>query len=773
MKKIACLSLFAYMLVNVSSLNAAPPTSGAYVNDPVNSYVQDQALEPIENVSMVMCFMGSLRAEQKIGAGNYNALVDKSKCENKGESGGSSSAGASSVVEYTSAVVNATRADTSSPMRVKAWIDWREKEGQDPLTIFTSSSVTKGASDTAPNGNLTMDFAGYLVGSTTRKMRGQLVVTDSTITFAETGQFEGTFTSKLTLTQSGVTSGSGRVSQSLTGTPRDALETYDSVFAYNSTHFTRKKGSGVQQCFARSKDLADVSVWRYGVYKSDGSRLELANPGFPLTYTTGGQTYWGYAGFYGIYFPDTALNALAAAGPSATVTSQDGATNYTYSKVGGKLTKLTRSEATLNEIKGLKIGWVWLNDCNNDGCTGSTYNIEWNGTNLIKTEKQKNDGNWESANDAVISTTAQIASYQTALYGWSEALGGQVIIDVPSSGFSGSTKVTYSTRANVSASDASSLTLICVNECLKNTNDMSAALPSDPFIPIDTPAGTPQTRNWSAVAGAAKVLYKFSGGMMYVHSIGGTTQSGSQNVDASNSSTFTTSGTNAKLSGNYQWGLRTGLLVAAQDGNGLAPASIRCDINGNQVDGGSYICPNLFQNLTEAYEWETGPNSWNQNATLTRSGASSAVVFDPPKRLTITLSTANSTAATGKVGSKLQLDYQGFGDLHGIPGECYNPLDNAKGPCDSTTYTNWAPEFSLKAGAEVTEKVGGAITTYYVKPIDQEMRFAKVADSNCSSLTLPIAATLPDIPTGADAKDLIGEPPAVTSAPAVIHGVVQ
>jgi hypothetical protein len=176
--------------------------------------------------------------------------------------------------------------------------------------------------------------------------------------------------------------------------------------------------------------------------------------------------------------------------------------------------------------------------------------------------------------------------------------------------------------------------------------------------------------------------------------------------------------------------------------------------------------------LADTYEWETGPNAWNQNATLTQSGSSSPIVFDAPKRLKVTLSTANSTAGSSKIGSSLQLDYQGFGNLHGIPGGCYNPMDNSKGPCDSTTYTRWAPEFSLRAGAEI-EDASDSTKKYYVKPIDQEIRFAKVADSNCSSLTLPTTATLPSIPVGDDAKSTLGPQPTVTSAPAVIHGVVQ
>jgi len=392
------------------------------------------------------------------------------------------------------------------------------------------------------------------------------------------------------------------------------------------------------------------------------------------------------------------------------------------------------------------------------------HTIEWNGTNLVKTEKQKPNGDFESANNAVISAITQRNLFQNTIYGYSEALGGQIMFEIPSSGsFSGSQAVNFSTRSTVSAADAANLTLICVSECLDTTSGMSTKLPStEPFVSIGG-----STRNWSGVLASSAKLYKFSNGMMYL-----TATSAGNEVDASNSSVFNSSGNNAKLSGNYQWGLRTGLLVAATDGSGTAPNSVRCDNSGNQSNTGTYVCPHLFQSLVETYEWETGPNAWNQNATLTQSGSSSPVVFDAPKRLKVTLSTGNSTAGSSKIRSSLQLDYQGFGDLHGIPGGCYNPMDNSKGPCDSTTYTRWAPEFSLRAGAEI-EDASDSTIKYYVKPIDQEIRFAKVADSNCSSLTLPTTATLPSIPVGDDAKSTLGPQPTVTSAPAVIHGVVQ
>ena len=71
-------------------------------------------------------------------------------------------------------------------------------------------------------------------------------------------------------------------------------------------------------------------------------------------------------------------------------------------------------------------------------------------------------------------------------------------------------------------------------------------------------------------------------------------------------------------------------------------------------------------------------------------------------------------------------------------------------------------------------------TTYYVKWLEREIRFARKPLSVCDTagLTVPSGITLP---TAADLKDpsdpasdvYIGARPSVTSAPRVIHGEVK
>jgi len=82
--------------------------------------------------------------------------------------------------------------------------------------------------------------------------------------------------------------------------------------------------------------------------------------------------------------------------------------------------------------------------------------------------------------------------------------------------------------------------------------------------------------------------------------------------------------------------------------------------------------------------------------------------------------------------------------------------------------------------ANTASTVTNGGTTYLVKWLDREVRFAKKAPSVCTSagVTLPSGLTLP---TSSDLKDptnpssdvYIGDKPTVTAAPRVIQGDVQ
>lgn len=742
------------------------PASGAYLTDPENSYVQDEALKSIQTVNMIMCFMGSLRPEQKVGSGAYLALVDKGKCHDKSGGESSTSTGSNATVEYVKAIVNSSRASDTAPLVAKTWIEMKEEESGSQFIqdAYVLTTVNEGASSSNPNGNFSMEFSGYHRGTGANLMRGTLSASGSTISFYESGNYGGgPYTTALNLSQSGSTSGSAVVRQVDNGT------TTDVKLAYNSTHFMRDLGDGIPLCFSRAARDGSTSVWRYGVYKSDGSRLDLSSPGFTINYVApagrpdAGVTYWGYAGFHGISFPD-----FASLASGDTVTNPATGVNYTFSKVGGKLTKLTRKTTTLGDLRGQPLR-VWLPDSVGNNWTEVVLKWDASQGQLLKTEliQCSQTGCVNSA------TTGSVAPGDLpvglkSLDGWSDVVGGSFSIEVPSAlAFSGSTNVSFRTREVVPPAQAASLTLKCVKECLAGGVALSNAVGNNgsgtPFLALNYGRQTSSTWYQGPIATGSAVSYTFNASGMMIEAGSGTS------VDAS--------GMN-NLSGRNEWGLHTRDLIVD------SPA-VKCDSSGGN-SAATHYCLDLIQKADVTYEWETGPNNWNQLSSLAPSGGS-AITFSPPIKLVGTMSSVNSTLAAGdsRLGSKVYFDYPGFGDLWGIPGSCYDSRDNSSVVCgdpnhwanslEERRYQRYAPDYSLKKGAVVTSLDGR--TNYFVKPLDQEIRFRKVATNVCTSagLSLPTTAPTASASTAADPRTTIGAtaPTPASSVPAVIHGVVQ
>jgi len=122
------------------------------------------------------------------------------------------------------------------------------------------------------------------------------------------------------------------------------------------------------------------------------------------------------------------------------------------------------------------------------------------------------------------------------------------------------------------------------------------------------------------------------------------------------------------------------------------------------------------------------------------------------------------------------LQYGGFGNLWGIPGSCVSSLTNQPVSCDQQT-ARYVPEFVIPYDA-VTGQVSDGTSTYLVKWLDREIRFARKSLSACSGLTLPSNVTLPTSAVLKDPSDpisdiYIGTKPTVTTEPRVIQGEVM
>jgi hypothetical protein len=180
------------------------------------------------------------------------------------------------------------------------------------------------------------------------------------------------------------------------------------------------------------------------------------------------------------------------------------------------------------------------------------------------------------------------------------------------------------------------------------------------------------------------------------------------------------------------------------------------------------------------YTWSTGTGQWNQSMWLTKNSDSSVVALDPPQNIDYVVP---SGAAYGVWANKtIKLQFNGFGNLWGVPGYCVNPVDNSAVDC-STPNTRYVPMFSIPDGATMT--LNG--TSMIVKALDAEVRLTDLgvvgtdaaATTACGGMTLT-----PATPPSSGERDVsylngtggvysIGAKPTVTAAPKVVDGVVQ
>lgn len=767
--KLKSLSLAVALACSSTGFAIAAPTSGAYVTDPQNEWVQDKLSEAISTPNTITCFMSALRADAMVNQGNYVALIDFEKCESskRGEDNSSSTnAGASAAVNYTRVVVNSARATNNDPMVVKVWFPLAAGgPGGATMAMFAQASVTESPSSTNPNGGFSMSFCGVpanqanpLLGACSMT-QGTLSASGTTMTFSEAWSDGSTpSTTKLTISRAADgSSGSGRVTTT-------GWSVGDNFFAFDAGYFKRGT-SGSNACFSRDRSNAKYSTWRYGVYNGNGSRLGLTNPGFNIQATLSGETYWGHAGFWGVFLPSNVLNSGSVTTVNRMTPGSNATTTYDLTKSGGKLYKMTKATSTLDATKGQSMmTWLPANVVSGDS-SGGQYELTWNGANVLAVRKQgvcdQNGCAWTDLSGTSPQVTASslrtAAPWMQALQGWSQSAGGEVRVAVPQSGeFSGSTPLATRTREVVlPGSVGAPANLVCASRCPKGGLQASDFTSGSPYqnITFNNWGGGTTTVNsefsFQPVATGNAINYSFpsTGLLMF----------GGSAVDASA----------LTLTGNNQWGFQSGRLVEA--GSASYTAS-RCASGSQyqQSDTGNSLCPGLIDDAPVFYTYETGPNPWNRYIGLSSGGT--PVTFDPPKSFNLTVTTGNTTESADSplINSIIRLDYNGFGELHGIPGKCVSSVTNLPETCgNGSANQRWVPAFSIRDGAELTN--GG--TTYYAKYLDREMRFGKVADGNCSSLTLPAGATLPGAPS--DDPRSNGLSPTVTDAPKVVHGVVQ
>jgi hypothetical protein len=747
-------ALAAAALLSAPAL-AAPGENSPYRTDAQHSHVEDATSQGIAQVNMITCFMSSMRPDALVNQGNYVALVDKKKCDPNSRSDTSNATSdnaGSNAASYMNSIVDWTRASNADPMRVKVWIDQAEKDFA--ATIFVNISATEAPTAANPYGVFRLDYCGRATGVGGCLMNGFLEGSTNGISYYERELHDGGNTTALKLIAASTDNGAGALQLSQQG------QQMGYRFAYDASLFRRSDG-GSDQCFSRLADDPDtgMSVWRYGLYDAaSGERVTLRS-GFPIEYTAGdGKTYNGQIGYYGLSLPPDAASRLVS---GATVQRVEYVpdqaptkTPYTLVKADGRLMKYTKKTRTLASADKLKFN-TWVSDATGlfDGALSNhQYEMYWDdAAGAFKATGTMECGdNGCQTRDLDSEKTVAPAYFvpQGGARGWSQALGGEVFI--PLAGLSGPVDsahvdVIYRVQDLVYPAQMPSA-LYCLREC-PTAASMQAyfaggSTTSSPFVDSTF-------NRWQPTGADGVVSYSSDAVNALLR-------------DAANAPLTFNDSAALQARPQYRWGVRTGRLFAS-----LADA--QC------VDNPSLYCDNRVDQLDVYYQWETGPNQWNQFAAV-KDGAGNIVSFDAP--LQVTYSVPAGAQYGAYAGKSIVLQYGGFGDLWGIPGKCVSRLTNEPVSCE-TQDARYVPAFVIPYD-EVAGRLSNGSKSYLAKWLDREIRFAKkdVAVCAAAGVTLPSALTLPDASGLANPSDpassiYIGDKPVLVSAPRVIDGDVK
>ena len=731
----------AAALLAATAAQAAPPSSSPYVTDPQNLNVQDQTAQGIGSLNMVLCVIGSMDPGDMVNTGPYLALVDMNKCQSDKGGGSAASAGATN---FANAVVNVTRASNSDPMIAKVWLSFTEQA--DPVTVFAHLSATQSPASAPPYGAFRMDYIGEKGGQV--GFNGYIdSTTPGVIKFLELG--EQSSSTALAMSASSTTSGSGTMHIDGGGNG-GAGGAVDFNFAYNPGFFHRSDGTH-DQCFDRSKANASIAVWQYGTYNaSDGTRVDQANPGFPVLASSGGNSYYGFANYWGINFQGFDIpDGTPVSGVTVTDQRPGNTTAYALNKVGGKLTQWTQASATLSALDGIPFTYgadLTGLTSGNPAVTGfNSWVLQWNSTagnfTVVGVQSCGNNGCVNSSVTPAATVTAD-AFDTLPVSGWANSYGGNINIPPTGAPHGGADAVFYYTQSTVVPGTAA-LTLHCLNQC--PTGAQLAAYASGN---VQTPFANGTDMQWfSAPSAGNTVSYTFAATGL---------------LDGSNAPVILEQ---AGPSGSpyAQFGVQSGWLVESPLTNANCPQG---------TPGGTVCQP---ANPTTYYTWQTGSNQWNQSLWLTSAGH--VVPFDPPQNLAYTVPTGSAYGSYS--GLPILLQFNGFGNLQGIPGSCVDPTDNSPVDCNHNG-ASYVPMFSVPDGTTMTLPglTGGTTTPLIVKALDGEILLKSLGSNaaECSSMTLtPLALPSGGLhdPSSATDADYLGTRPTVTAAPKVIDGVVQ
>ncbi len=764
-----------------------------YTLDEQHAHIWHPALEPIETVNSILCFIDQLGADSMLGQGPYAALIDDGKCE-EGSSGGSSSSGnqssgAGRAPEFVEVVAESNRASNSDPMIISLWIPEMEMGDDDAsMLIKARIAVSQSPSETLPFGEFSMSFGFFPEGSTTSTGGGQLSTISNdnnqfgfefyesnsqSMDFGDmpggpSGEVNIQFSQKAAVLTNAAQTDGVAVTQSsfsiegIDGNPfgesDDGPSNNAFALSFDSEDVKVRTGDDYSALLADtgsddvclSRNEYQEAVWRYNLYDADtGERVEV-NSGFPFRYATDSNSPtnydgFGYVGYWGVWTEQGSLTNGQTIVRDTHGDDTEDEDAYSVTTAPGKLIKYSAESLALTELDGIAFHY-WDSELGNydqwvvEYLTVADDSVDADGfykTGGLSWSSDSSHGG-PSTTDLETPELITLESEYDALHMWSQQLGGGV------NWHNGDTAITFYAEEFIDGdetgtgelfSSSDTVTLYCYDQCptgiLDQTDLSTYDGPYENPLRTESETVTPIAYTFSLTGDNAFTLVR--------------TSNGESVVMASDLSR------QALQNSFHSWGIHTGKLVTQSVSDALtSPWDI---YNPSEV--------------TTFYKWETGLDDWNRMTFVMQDGE--VVTFDKPIEFRYTHATANDrssdeTVAARYDGQTFMLNYGGNGDLWGIPHRAVGEASEEVG--ENEQHVRYYPLFNLADGVEL-----GPNDAYVVKAIDIEQKMARNSDG-CINLNYDGLASPPS-GLGDDYNISIGDLPDVDESPAVVAGEVQ
>lgn len=692
----------------LSALNDSDGTD--YANYTTNVYSYHNSQESLEMANEIVCSLAQTRYDDFVNQGPYVALVDIEKCEEQDHSSDSSNQSSAESTELERWVVDTIRTDNNSPQQVSVWVNIDDDE--DPFTVIQAKIfIEESSSEESPLGIFEAHFKG-LDDDGNVIMTGVLAVDEN-----ESGEntiqmlFEeatGAFGLEVNAIIDPATN-SGRAYASQT-----FISSGDSGDFEDSDEFEEELSASAGEGFS----IQDISLIAYDA--DHYLARQTFGDGDPLDSCLASGEFDEYAWGYALFNEDGSLlerNSGISLQPVGN--SSDEGWNYCWagyygtwcpeevalesgSELGdddGNVFTLFNGEGRLvqDSRQFTTLGALtgerfsyW------DDNTGLSYFVEYADGVIMRVATD--DCDETGCQSTEISPPEAVELEPNGWLGmWKEGFGHVDIAADEDGNLNDDMEVPYYINTFMTPDDFDgTLELRCYQRCIKGGLTVADLDNDDPFL----------EDLWES--GSEGYIYEFDP-ETYSMSYNG------ENITIAD-------GAEISPSSSFGWGFNSGRMVTS-------------DINLEN--------PWEIWSQDVTYVWEAGPNPWNKFQGIKDSN-DEFVVFDRPLKCEY----RHDDYGT------FFLDFQGEGELHGIPWIKVEDSD--------VDWEVWRPQFSLPNGTALDCEG----TTMYVKARDVEQNMREVDESECSSLSLPEDSSTPDL-TYED-PDIGDEPTEYNDAPLTV-----